>query len=116
MKEHDDDVSGVYQQHSCHRRSSVAEANCSLKSFCEYEDKEDSVGCTVISFIFCNMSVLQCFNDVIECMVMMFHLFLIEKDLKCILVGNFKSNSNNSKWREGKRVHWYEEDMHERTI
>ncbi|KRZ90853.1 hypothetical protein T08_11818 [Trichinella sp. T8] len=27
MKEHDDDVSGVYQQHSCHRRSSVAEAN-----------------------------------------------------------------------------------------
>ncbi|XP_003379482.1 conserved hypothetical protein, partial [Trichinella spiralis] len=25
MKEYDDDVSDVYQQHSCHRRSSVAE-------------------------------------------------------------------------------------------
>ncbi|KRX21730.1 hypothetical protein T07_10934 [Trichinella nelsoni] len=64
MKERDDDVNVVYQQHSCYRRSSVAEANCSLKSFCEYENQEDSVGCTVISFIFCNMSVLQCFNDV----------------------------------------------------
>ncbi|KRY34792.1 hypothetical protein T01_2372 [Trichinella spiralis] len=27
MKEYDDDVSDVYQQHSCHRRSSVAEVN-----------------------------------------------------------------------------------------
>ncbi|KRZ90815.1 hypothetical protein T08_778, partial [Trichinella sp. T8] len=27
-----------------------------------------------------------------------------------------QSNSNNSKWREEKRVHWYEEDMHERTM
>ncbi|KAL1245108.1 Nuclease SbcCD subunit [Trichinella spiralis] len=26
-KEYDDDVSDVYQQHSCHRRSSVAEVN-----------------------------------------------------------------------------------------
>ncbi|KRX13195.1 hypothetical protein T07_12525, partial [Trichinella nelsoni] len=26
MKEYDDDVSDVYQQHSCYRRSSVAEA------------------------------------------------------------------------------------------
>ncbi|KRY08613.1 hypothetical protein T12_14001 [Trichinella patagoniensis] len=43
MKEYDDDDSDVYQQHSFYRRSSVSEVNCSLKSFCEYEDQGDSV-------------------------------------------------------------------------
>ncbi|KRY08617.1 hypothetical protein T12_14537 [Trichinella patagoniensis] len=59
MKEYDDDDSDVYQQHSFYRRSSVSEVNCSLKSFCEYEDQGDSV------------RQIANILHVVECMVMM---------------------------------------------